>query len=171
MILKKKAKKAHGQEVDKRLKKKDVFIKEIPQFSTNSYDVVIAIDVLEHVVDDIKFLKNLLRVSRKVVFISTPNFYSSIPPSPFHFRMYSPVALQSLLRTTIDLKKYHIQFFKGTANGNLICKVKNIPLYELKNFLFNFKKTKDLMKKIKSNWNIYEHLAAFVYKPPADWSF
>jgi len=42
-------------------------------FPDNHFDLVTCVDVLEHVEDYHRFLEELLRVSRKGVFISTPN--------------------------------------------------------------------------------------------------
>ena len=43
------------------------------RFSGDHFDVVTCVDVLEHVEDYHRFLDELLRVSNKGVFISTPN--------------------------------------------------------------------------------------------------
>jgi len=45
----------------------------IQDYSDRSFDWVLAIDVIEHVEDDREFLRQLLRVSREVVFLTTPN--------------------------------------------------------------------------------------------------
>jgi ubiquinone/menaquinone biosynthesis C-methylase UbiE len=42
-------------------------------FSDNAFDVVTCVDVIEHVEDYSRLIKEMLRVSRKGVFLSTPN--------------------------------------------------------------------------------------------------
>ena len=42
-------------------------------YDDNSFDVVACVDVLEHVPDYMGFLQEMVRVSRRVVFVSTPN--------------------------------------------------------------------------------------------------
>lgn len=54
-----------------------------------SFDLVTAIDVIEHVDDDRVFLDELLRISRLGVFISTPNWDRWHCVNPFHLREYT----------------------------------------------------------------------------------
>ena len=49
--------------------------KGLPQFETNSYDVVVALDVLEHLENCHALLEDMMRVARKTVYISLPNMY------------------------------------------------------------------------------------------------
>ena len=42
-------------------------------FPDNSFDVVTCVDVIEHVEDFNRLIKEMLRVSRKGIFLSTPN--------------------------------------------------------------------------------------------------
>jgi SAM-dependent methyltransferase len=44
-------------------------------FEDNSFDIVTALDVLEHLNNPHEALKELFRISRKAVFISLPNLY------------------------------------------------------------------------------------------------
>ena len=47
----------------------------LPQFEENSQDVVVALDVLEHLENCHLILSEMLRVARKTVYISLPNMY------------------------------------------------------------------------------------------------
>jgi len=47
----------------------------LPQFKTNSHDVVVALDVLEHLENCHKLLDEMIRVARKTVYVSLPNMY------------------------------------------------------------------------------------------------
>lgn len=170
-ILKKKARKVHGQEIDSKLKINGVFIKDIAEFSANSYDVVVAIDVIEHVVEDIEFLGHLLRVSRKIVFISTPNWYVTPHTNLYHIREYSPFEFARLIKKSLGNENYKAHFFKGSAKGDFVCKIKNIYLYELKNYFYSFSFVKKMIRKLGLNLNICEHMSAFIYKKSPHWTF
>jgi len=62
-----------------------------------SFDVAAAMDVIEHVEDDAMFLKQLLRIARKAVFLSTPNWDRFHCDNRFHFREYTADELTVLL--------------------------------------------------------------------------
>ena len=64
----------------------------------DSYDLVVACDVIEHVEEDRVFLLDLLRVARRAVFVSTPNWLLSRCANPHHVREYTPDELAALLR-------------------------------------------------------------------------
>lgn len=72
-------------------------------FPDNYFDVVSTVDVLEHVEDYDRFLKELLRVSKKGVFISTPmrrpEYTNSdgTPRNYWHLREWSKEELQLIL--------------------------------------------------------------------------
>lgn len=51
-----------------------------------SFDIVTCMDVIEHVVDDLDFLKTLRRIARHRVFVSTPNFTRSQALNSHHAR-------------------------------------------------------------------------------------
>jgi SAM-dependent methyltransferase len=65
--------------------------------ASKSYDVVVACDVIEHVEDDRAFLADLLRVARKFVFLSTPNWNYSRAKNEYHAREYTPWELLDLV--------------------------------------------------------------------------
>jgi 2-polyprenyl-3-methyl-5-hydroxy-6-metoxy-1,4-benzoquinol methylase len=73
-------------------------------FPDSFFDVVTCVDVLEHVEDFHRFLDELLRVSRKGVFISTPNRrpeYTNPDGSPknyWHLREWSFGELEAILQ-------------------------------------------------------------------------
>lgn len=95
------------------------------QFNNNSFDVVIAMEVIEHVDDDKAFLAEILRILRPQGFlaISTPNKLiasggSSKPAFEFHKREYVYKEFDSLLRkyfseveiTSQDFTRYNKKF-------------------------------------------------------------
>lgn len=62
----------------------------VEQIPDNSYDAVTCFDVLEHVEDQLGFLKALKRVSRRWVALSTPNYLVSHNSHRFHVRELCP---------------------------------------------------------------------------------
>lgn len=74
------------------------------EFADDSFDIVTCVDVLEHVEDYHRFLKELLRVSRKGVFISTPNRRpehtnpDGTPRNYWHLREWSYEELDTILK-------------------------------------------------------------------------
>ncbi|MHB8778315.1 MAG: class I SAM-dependent methyltransferase [Anaerolineales bacterium] len=72
-------------------------------FPDNHFDLVTCMDVLEHVEDYHRFLEELLRVTRKGVFISTPNRrpeYTNLDGTPknyWHLREWSFEELKAIL--------------------------------------------------------------------------
>lgn len=71
----------------------------VGQIESNSFDVVTAFDVIEHVVDDIEFLSQLCRISRHAVFITTPNLLISRAGNGCHCREYSPIEFLKLFES------------------------------------------------------------------------
>lgn len=69
----------------------------ITDYPSDSWDIVVAMDVIEHIEDDIGFFANLLRVCKDFVFISTPNWNVSKAKNEFHVREYTPTELLVLL--------------------------------------------------------------------------
>ncbi len=62
----------------------------VPMIATHTYELVTAFDVIEHVVEDITFLKDLCRIAIWRVFISTPNYNVSKAANGCHCREYTP---------------------------------------------------------------------------------
>ncbi len=77
-----------------------VVLRDIANVQDGAYDVATCLDVLEHVEDDAGFLGHLLRVSRRAVFFSTPNWDRFHCANPFHVREYTAAELRSILGTT-----------------------------------------------------------------------
>jgi 2-polyprenyl-3-methyl-5-hydroxy-6-metoxy-1,4-benzoquinol methylase len=70
----------------------------IENYADQSWDMVLAVDVIEHVEDDRGFLAELLRVANEAVFFSTPNWNVSKAKNPYHVREYTPKELEALIR-------------------------------------------------------------------------
>lgn len=64
----------------------------------NEYDSVVSFQVIEHIRDDLLFLKEIHRVLKPggMALITTPNRSMSLSRNPWHIREYLPHQLQSL---------------------------------------------------------------------------
>ena len=74
------------------------------EFSENYFDTVTCVDVIEHVADYHRLLLEMLRVSRKGVFLSTPNRRPEFtnnngsPKNPYHLREWSYEGFDGIIR-------------------------------------------------------------------------
>jgi len=85
--------------------REDIFDTPIEQIQEKAYDVVTACDVIEHIEDDVGFFRELMRVAREYVFISTPNWEISHAENQYHVREYTPSELHLFLDTHAHGKK------------------------------------------------------------------
>src|SRR5262245_47521947 len=92
-ILSRTARNAIGLDLDSRLERSNILITTTDQVPDKSFDVVLAIDVIEHVIDDLDFVMQLGRIARQNVFVTTPNWTLSRCQWPFHVREYTPQQL------------------------------------------------------------------------------
>lgn len=93
------------------------------------FDVVFAGEVIEHLLDDVKFIKNCKSVLKPdgILILTTPNlvfslnriimFFGGMPLfsyAPYHYRIYNKTVLENTIRegglNVIDLKSSHILF-------------------------------------------------------------
>ena len=87
----------------------------------NRFDGITCIDVLEHVPDYIRLLRNMCESSRRLVFISTPNRRpeytkaNGSPKNPWHLREWSYKELDAILQK-LDVR-YEWNFLDGPWNG------------------------------------------------------
>ena len=89
-------------------------------FSDNTFDVVTCVDVIEHVEDYTRLIKEMLRVSRKGVFLSTPNRRSEYtnkdgsPKNYWHLREWSFEEFNEIIK-----KIGHVEwnFINGPYDG------------------------------------------------------
>jgi 2-polyprenyl-3-methyl-5-hydroxy-6-metoxy-1,4-benzoquinol methylase len=64
----------------------------------NAYDVVVSFQVIEHIANDLLYLKEIHRVLKPggIALITTPNRKMSLSRNPWHIREYLPAELKSL---------------------------------------------------------------------------
>ena len=69
-------------------------------FADNSFDVVVTFQVIEHIQDDVAFLKEIHRVLRPggLAMITTPNRPMSLSRNPWHIREYTGKELGDLAK-------------------------------------------------------------------------
>jgi SAM-dependent methyltransferase len=89
-LLRQRSKRVKSIDQDLRLIKFGVELGSVEDFDTNAFDWCVAIDVVEHVEDDLRFIRELWRVAKKGVFLTTPNL-DEHPGRiwPYHIREYS----------------------------------------------------------------------------------
>lgn len=80
-----------GQEIDKRLQYLDnnLIINNIHEIQSKSFDIVICLDVIEHVINDLDFFRHLPRIAKEKIFITTPNYSRSKAQNHCHCREYT----------------------------------------------------------------------------------
>ena len=119
-------------------------------FSDGSFDVVTALDVLEHVLEPDKLLKELARISKDSVVVSVPNFSSL------------PARLQCLIGRVPENNrpnKGHVYWF----NNKELTRIVSICGLEVVNLKMNIFKEKYL-KLVKSTMlNVFPNLFALSY--------
>ena len=81
---------------------------ELADIPDAAYDFVTAFDVLEHVHDDREFVRQLLRIARKAVVLTTPNVWVWNCRNRHHLREYSPSSLLHLLSEQIPIKQLQL---------------------------------------------------------------
>jgi 2-polyprenyl-3-methyl-5-hydroxy-6-metoxy-1,4-benzoquinol methylase len=123
-ILRRAAKEVRGHDLDPRLAADDVFIGDLELVRSKSFDVVVSIDVVEHVEDPGRFLGHLARIAREGIFLTTPNWTASRCHWPYHRREYTPRAFEQLLRPLGTVFLY-----KGTPDGSAAYPVRWNRLY------------------------------------------
>lgn len=84
-------------------------------FDDDAFDVVTSIDVIEHVPDYHAFLRELIRVARRAVVVSTPNRRpehtnpDGSPRNHWHLREWSRDELDAILREhTVHVEWHHV---------------------------------------------------------------
>lgn len=101
-ILRAKTHAVRAIDVDPRLSAFGVEMGDVGMETTGSVDWVLAVDVVEHVQNDTKFLSDLWRVSRKGVLVSTPNRdHHPDRQWPYHVREYGTAEFARLVGETI----------------------------------------------------------------------
>lgn len=86
----------------------------IESIESASFDIVTAFDVIEHVAEDVEFIKHVHRIASHFAFISTPNERVSKAHNSHHVREYSPGEFLELTDSRF------VRCFAGDAAGHSI---------------------------------------------------
>ncbi|MFI3282365.1 MAG: class I SAM-dependent methyltransferase [Rikenellaceae bacterium] len=88
-------------------------------FEDESFDCVISFQVIEHIVDDAKFVSEVRRVLKRggIFIVSTPNILMSLTRNPWHVREYTASELSNLLA---DAKFSDIEAFGVVGNKKVM---------------------------------------------------
>jgi ubiquinone/menaquinone biosynthesis C-methylase UbiE len=95
---------------------------EVIPYDSNYFDVVSCVDVIEHVPDYLDFLKEMIRVTRRAVFISTPNRRPEYtrpdgkPKNRWHLREWTPKQFEAILQASSG-EDWEWNFINGTWGG------------------------------------------------------
>jgi SAM-dependent methyltransferase len=137
-VLMAKARTAIGIDLDGRLGRPDLDIQimDVTEIPEKSFDVVVCVDVIEHVEADDQFVRNLARVARELVFASTPNFAVSRNRHPYHVREYTPDEFMRLFSPYGQ-----VSLFGGDSTGDLRQEITRRWLYFVLNRLYSLRIT------------------------------
>jgi hypothetical protein len=92
----------------------------VADIPAGSYDAVTCFDVIEHVVEDVTFLRHLRRIARRYVFITTPNWHVSRAANGCHCREHTPAELSALCDAPGDV----LTCYAGDGPGD---RVREVP--------------------------------------------
>ncbi len=164
-VLAEKATDALGIDLDERLTRPDVRveIKPVEAMPDKSFDVVVCMDVIEHIEADRAFVMELARVARNAVFVTTPNYTLSRNRNPYHVREYTPREFERLVDPLGSVTVY-----AGTAKGAQIVPLTRRQAYYFVNELYAWKPTLLAAKVLKRVFGLklWAHQAAFVRLSP-----
>jgi SAM-dependent methyltransferase len=115
-VLAAQAREAIGIDLDERMRREDlrIEIKGLAEVPDKSVDVCVCVDVIEHVEDDLEFVRQIVRVSRKLVFVSTPNYTAGRNTWPYHVREYTPRQFERLFSPYGT-----VRIFGGDSSGEM----------------------------------------------------
>jgi hypothetical protein len=96
---------------------------------TAGYDWVVAVDVVEHVQEDAAFVRQLWRVARKGIYLTTPNLAHHPDQAwPYHVREYTPGQLRATVEAAVTPR--WIYQAGGDVCGGDICRAHLSPRWE-----------------------------------------
>jgi SAM-dependent methyltransferase len=123
---------AMGQDLDPRLECNGIIIGDIDSIPDKSFDVVISIDVVEHVSEDAAFVRHLARVARYALFLTTPLSSYGRAIWPYHVREYRAKEFVNLMTPLGQLT-----YFIGSPSGTEIFRVRSMEYFWALDYLIN----------------------------------
>jgi len=117
-------------------------------FTSNSFDLVICVDVLEHVDNIEKALSELIRVSRKFIYIRYPNYLYPYEP---HFKKpffpYLPKTLARLYFKLLGFSSEEVSFINHINYLNKISLLRYLKNYDNVSVVIDLQLSKNFRKK------------------------
>jgi SAM-dependent methyltransferase len=117
-----------GQDVDPQLASADIVVQPLDAIRSDAFDIVTAVDVIEHVTEDREFVSHLARIARSRVLLTTPNWTAGRCSWPFHVREYTPAQLRALCEPF-----GRCAMWKGTPDGGAVFPIRYPQLNDLLN--------------------------------------
>lgn len=101
-VLDKYSPEVRGIDVDERLLKLDprLSMKTLDEIPDKSVDIITCVDVIEHIVEDVKLMNNMKRVVRDAIFITTPCYARSRCGNIAHCREYTIPQFMNFFKPT-----------------------------------------------------------------------
>jgi 2-polyprenyl-3-methyl-5-hydroxy-6-metoxy-1,4-benzoquinol methylase len=160
-ILATSAASVRGQDVDPQLADGRIIVEPLTSLPTGSFDAVVAVDVIEHIRDDAAFMRELARIARTRVLLTTPNWTAGRCTWPYHVREYTPAELRALCQAFGAC-----QLWKGTPDGSRVFPIRHTA----SNDLFNRARVQPVLGQlarvvnaiVPAHSRIHSHLAAVI---------
>ena len=75
----------------------------------NQFDYAVSFQVIEHIEDDVTFLKEIYRVLKPngKLILTTPNKKMSLTRNPWHVREYTPIEMKKIVESVFDTTLVH----------------------------------------------------------------
>jgi len=118
-ILKKYAKEVYGFDVQPQVRHLvDICLPSTEFLASKKFDVVVSVEAIQGIVDDIGFVKELVRLAKEMIIVITPNWEEQRCENVFNYREYTYVEWKVLFE---DFK--YKQFYGGNTK-----KIKRLPI-------------------------------------------
>jgi SAM-dependent methyltransferase len=92
-------KRPSGIAFNEKVQFKQCHLPSLSHIDDNSFDTVICFQVIEHIKNDHRLLREIKRVLKPggALYLTTPNRSTSLTRNPFHIREYLPIQMQALM--------------------------------------------------------------------------
>jgi SAM-dependent methyltransferase len=109
---------------------------------SESFDLIVCLQFIEHIEDDIKLMQEIFRVLKKngKCIVSTPNKNMTISRNPYHYREYNPTELRNLV-SKFSPKEIKILGVNGNEKVNTYYQLNKYSVKKIERFdIFLFRK-------------------------------